>query len=133
MLSPLQKSLISATAGALLYGGWGYYANSGAGAEMAMRTGIVQGSYSFVLTLSMTLLLEWGYAVLGRNRNGAVITLAVVSSLMFTTAYALQYFAGSKAILMTILPGYVVGTIYAAIYLSSVHRSLPSNPSTNAD
>ncbi|MFK7915669.1 MAG: hypothetical protein AB8B93_17260 [Pseudomonadales bacterium] len=130
MLSPIQKSLISATAGALLYGGWGYYANSSAGTEMAMRTGIVQGSYSFVLTLSMTLLLEWGYGLLGRTRNGAIVTLAIVSGLMFSTAYALQYFAGSEAILMTILPGYVVGTIYAATYLGALHRS-PAPTTTN--
>lgn len=130
MASALQKSLLSATAGALVYGGWGYYANSAAGAEMAMRTGVVQGSYSFVLTLSMTLLLEWGYAAMGRTRNGAVTTLVVVSALMFATAYALQYFAGSEAILMTILPGYVVGTIYAAVYLGSLHRK-PSLATTD--
>ena len=89
---------------------------------MALRTGTVQGSYSFALTLSMTLLLEWGYAWLGKTAKGAIVTLTTVSALMFSTAYALQYFAGSQAILMTILPGYVVGTIYAAIYLGSLHR-----------
>lgn len=121
-MSPLLKSLASATAGALIYGSWAYYVNSDAGAEMAARTAAVQGSFSFVLTLSMTLMLEYLYRLLGPGQGAAVITTALVSAFMFATAYTLQWVAGSKEILMTILPGYVIGTVYAGTYAWSLQR-----------
>lgn len=122
-MSPLSKSLLSATAGALIYGSWAYWVNMSDGTEMAITTGVVQGSFSFVLTLSMTLILEYLYRFLGPGTGAVIGTTAAVSAFMFTTAYSLQWAAGSGEILMTILPGYLIGTAYAASYAISLERN----------
>ncbi len=121
-MSALSKSLLSATAGALIYGGWAYWVNMSDGAQMAITTALVQGSFSFVLTLSMTLILEYLYRFLGPGTGAVVGTTAAVSAFMFATAYSLQWLAGSSEILMTILPGYLIGTVYAASYAVSLER-----------
>ena len=121
-MSPLTKSLLSATAGALIYGSWAYWVNMSDGPQMAITTALVQGSFSFVLTLSMTLILEYLYRFLGPGTRAVVYTTTFVSAFMFVTAYSLQWLAGSREILMTILPGYLIGTIYAASYAISLER-----------
>lgn len=122
-MSPLSKSLLSATAGALIYGSWAYWVNMSDSTQMAITTALVQGSFSFVLTLSMTLILEYLYRFLGPGTGAVVGTTAAVSAFMFATAYSLQWLAGSGEILMTILPGYVIGTTYAAFYAVSLERN----------
>jgi hypothetical protein len=121
-MSPLQKSLLSACTGALAYGAWAYWVNMPDGNAMALRTGAVQGSFSFVITLTMTLMLEGLFRAFGRSMMAAAGTLAIVSAFLFCTAYALQWAAGSQAILMTIIPGYLIGTAYGGVYLWSLLR-----------
>lgn len=132
-MSPLLKSLASASAGALIYGSWAYYVNADAGSEMAVRTAAVQGSFSFVLTLSMTLMLEYLYRHLGPGKQAALATTALVSAFMFATAYSLQWAAGSNEILMTILPGYLIGTVYAGTYAWSLLRGSTQVLADDAD
>lgn len=129
-MGALTKSLLSASAGALIYGAWAYWVNMADGESMAIRTGAVQGSFSFVLTLVMTLLLEGLFRLFGQSRRAAVLSLITVSAFLFSTAYSLQWLAGSQAILMTILPGYLIGTGYAAAYLWSLLRSVSTHESS---
>ncbi|MEM8942517.1 MAG: hypothetical protein AAGC91_10200 [Pseudomonadota bacterium] len=116
-------SLGSALAGAVIYGGWAYYVNMGDGAAMAARTSAVQGTFSFCLTLSMSLLLTSLYERFGRTVFAACVSLMATCVFIFCTAYGLQYLAGSHEILMTIAPGFVIGSTYAAIFLITLHRS----------
>ncbi|MEM6485906.1 MAG: hypothetical protein AAF662_13100 [Pseudomonadota bacterium] len=116
-------SLGSALAGAVIYGGWAYYVNMGDGTAMALRTSAVQGTFSFCLTLSMSLLLTSLYERFGRTVFAAFMSLIATCVFIFCTAYGLQYVAGSHEILMTIAPGFVIGSTYAAIFLITLHRS----------
>ena len=117
------QGLASATIGALIYGSWAYYVNMADGAAMALRTSAVQGSFSFCLTLSMSLLLSWLYTRLGHSLPSAIASWLLNGVFIFSTAYGLQYAAGSKAILMTIGPGFLIGSAYAAAFLFSLHKS----------
>ncbi len=124
-MTPLQKSLLSAIAGALAYGTWAYWVNMADGPTMAVRTGVVQGSFSFVITLTMSFMLEGLFRAFGRHFAAAAGALAIVSAFLFCAAYAAQWAAGSQMILMTILPGYLIGTAYGAAYLWSALREQP--------
>ncbi|MEM6301364.1 MAG: hypothetical protein AAF749_06450 [Pseudomonadota bacterium] len=117
------QGLASATIGALIYGSWAYYVNMADGAAMALRTSAVQGSFSFCLTLSMSLLLSWLYTRFGHSLPSAIASWLLNGVFIFSTAYGLQYAAGSKAILMTIGPGFLIGSAYAAAFLFSLHKS----------
>lgn len=89
---------------------------------MALRTSAVQGSFSFFLTLSMSLLLSWLFTRFGHSLASAVASWLLNGVFIFSTAYGLQYAAGSKAILMTIGPGFLIGSAYAAAFLFSLYR-----------
>lgn len=120
-MSPVTRSLVFASLGALAYGSWAYYVNADEG--MGWPTALVQGSFSFVLTMTLTLLIERLFGQLGRNLTGASTTFALASLFMFSTAYALQFLAGAPHILMTILPGWAIGSVYAGAYTTALFRT----------
>ncbi len=126
--SETARSLIAGLAGFLVYGGWAWYVNAAHSAEAGMRAGLLQGTYSLILTFSTTLLMERVYAML-KTRNGAVaLTTAMTSVLLFITAAGIHMIAATPEILMTILPGWVIGTIYTAVYVISLHRLATTTP-----
>lgn len=75
-----------------------------------------QGSYSFVLTLMLALFIEQLHRILGNSGPAKITTLAVSWGGLFSVAYGIQWLVGSPDILLTILPGWLVGCFYAAIY-----------------
>lgn len=104
-------------AGFLVYGSWAAYANFDHGMSIATRSGLVQGTYSLVLTFAMTLVTEWLFGRLCRLPGGMVFTVVIVSGVLFATAYVIHRLVGTPEILMTILPGFVIGSIYTSIYV----------------
>ncbi len=119
--SPLLRSTLAGLAGFVVYGGWAYYANSAHGEMIAMRSGLVQGSYSLALTFLMTLVTEYLFARL----RALWSTTVTVSVILFVSAYTIHMVVGTPEILMTILPGYVIGTVYTAAYVLGLRRALP--------
>ena len=119
--TPLLRSGLAGLAGFAVYGAWAYYANSDHGTMVAMRSGLVQGGYSLLLTFVMTLVTEFMFARLG----SLWLTSATVSVILFLSAYTIHMLVGTPEILMTILPGYVIGTIYTIVYVVGLRRALP--------
>ena len=111
--TPLLRSTLAGLAGFFVYGGWAAFANAEHGSDIAMRSGLVQGSYSLALTFAMTYVTEY---IFGRTR-ALVATTFLVSAILFLSAYSIHWLVGTPEILMTILPGYVVGTIYTVVYI----------------
>jgi hypothetical protein len=120
--SPLARSALAGIAGFLVYGGWAAFANSEHGPAISMRSGFVQGSYSLVLTFAMTMVTEW---LFDRFSHGTTLPasiriaalMAIICSGLFSTAYAIHMLVGTPEILMTILPGFLIGSVYTFIYI----------------
>lgn len=123
----LNKSLITLIA-MLGYGGWAFYSNVPANGDIelqtiAFRAGIIQGGYSGILTLTQMILLQ---AVLKHLNHRLTINFNIIATI--TIASALQYAIiipvhlanDTPNILMTLLPGFVIGTAFSFGYLLSI-------------
>jgi hypothetical protein len=119
-LSPLQRSLMSGVAGFIVYGGWGFWVNMSHGTEMGAMAGLIQGSYSFVLTLSMTIFMEYLMRMLAGVRARQVITVVLVSVGTFVVAYSIQWLNSTPEILLTVTPGFLIGAVYSTVYVAGL-------------
>ena len=123
-LSYLQRSFFSALAGLLGYGVWAYLVNSQHGATTAFKAACVQGSYSFILTFVMTLLIEMLYKLFAwasrLERLTRVGTIVSVCAIIYTTSWWINVLAGTPEIFDTVILGYVVGGIYTIGYVQSL-------------
>ncbi len=102
-----------------MYGSWAYFANMAHGEAVAMRGGLVQGGYSLVLTFVMSLVTEFLYAKIDK----VGVTVAVVSIILFISAFTIHMLVGTPEILMTIAPGWVIGSVYTVAYLLGLRRA----------
>jgi hypothetical protein len=136
-LNYLQRSFLSALAGLLAYGIWGYLVNSPHGAAAAYKAACVQGSYSFMLTFVMTLLIEALYRLFARLSGSVRLirfaSIVSVCSIIYTTSWWVNVFAGTPEIFNTVILGYVVGGIYTVGYVQSLaqHDSQNNLPTIN--
>lgn len=125
-LSATQRSLISATAGFLFYGSWAFWVNHDHGVGMGLRAACVQGSYSFMLTLIMTGLIEGLFTLNNRffaNQKLIIWSTIICScALIFTTSWSINVLAGTPEVLRTVILGYVVGGIYSTTYVYGLAR-----------
>lgn len=126
-LTPLQRSLISAFSGFFFYGSWAVFVNWSHGLMAAIKAGVVQGSYSFVLTLCMTLLLEFVFKLSNRVFNQILLinwtTIIVCCTAVFSISWAVNAAAGTPEILRTVILGYIIGGIYIVGYVYGLARS----------
>ena len=120
--SPLLRSAIAGVAGFVAYGSWAVYANFDHGTAIAVRSGLVQGTYSLILTFLMTSATEWLFSKLAGMAMGAVATTGIVCLLLFASSYGINALVGTPEILMTILPGFIFGSIYTSVYVWGLQR-----------
>ena len=125
-LSPLQRSLISAISAFFFYGGWAVFVNFSHGMMAAMKAGLVQGSYSFILTLCMTMLLELVFKISNRvfSKDHLInwFTIFICCSAVFSISWGVNAAAGTPEILRTVILGYVIGGIYIVLYVHGLAR-----------
>lgn len=119
-LSAVQRSLISAMAGFAFYGSWAIFVNFMHGKDSALKAGLVQGAYSFILTFFMTLLLEAIYSrahALLKSQVLAIATTVLIScSLVFSGSWFVNYLSGTPEIFNTVILGYIFGGLYSIVY-----------------
>lgn len=120
-LKPYQRSLLSAFVGFVFYGAWAYWVNMSHGTVASVKAACVQGSYSFLLTFVMTMLIEFLYrSIFAIFNNGLLIiwlTIALTCCLIFSTSWWVNVFAGTPEILETVILGYLIGGLYTVIYV----------------
>ena len=131
-LSALQRSMVSAVAGFLFYGGWAFLVNSMHGAVAALKASCVQGAYSFVLTFCMTIMLEWLYRVVSRLTDIDFVinwvTIIACCLIIFSTSWWVNAMAGTPEIFNTVILGYVIGAIYSTTYVYGLSRAQAIKP-----
>ena len=92
-----------------------------------LKAGIVQGSYSFILTLCMTLLLEGVLKLNMRLFNKVSVinwaTIIICCGAVFSVSWGINAAAGTPEILRTVILGYIIGGIYSISYVYGLARS----------
>lgn len=119
------RALASALAGFVAYGGWAYFVNVGHGDMVGMRSGLVQGGYSFILTMSSAYLMEFVYRWFRKTLDAVpswIPTLLVTMVILFATAWGINRLAGTPRILLTILPGFLIGSLFSLVYILNLKR-----------
>jgi len=125
----VQRSLISAALGFFFYGGWAYFVNSAYGHWSALKAGCVQGSYSFVLTLCMTLLLEGIFRAMNHYFSSKTVascaTIVMSCAVVFSGSWLVNLIAGTPEILRTVILGYIIGGAYSTFYVYGLAKAEP--------
>ena len=111
------RSLLPAIAGFCAYGGWAYLANMSHGSQAAGTAAVVQGSYSFILTLSTTLVMERLYSAFHGQQQRVLKVIGATCLGLFLTAYGINWLANTPEILATILPGFLIGSAFTILYV----------------
>ena len=116
-----QRSLIPSFSGFLFYGTWAFFVNSMYGKMVALKAGLVQGSYSFLITLFMTLMLEGLHKVLSRYINNRAIvawlTIITCCAVVFSGSWIVNVIAGTPEVFRTVILGYIIGGSFSIIYV----------------
>lgn len=121
----LIRSLGAGIAGFLAYGAWAFWVNMEYGMATGIRAGLVQGTYSLILTFCTTYLMEFLLGRLRSTGHEVILTIVITMGLLFGVAWTINWLARIPEILMTILPGFVIGSVYTVVYVSTVARKIP--------
>jgi hypothetical protein len=127
------RSIASGIAGLIVYGGWAFFVNSEYGTQAGMKAALVQGSYSFVLTLCTTLIMEFLWQALQTVPRPVMATIVITNSFTFITAYSINWIFGTPAILLTILPGFTIGIAFTSVYVISLLKLVPVPKAENLE
>lgn len=109
-----------AVAAFFFWGGWAGWVNSPAGGPAALFAGLVQGAFSFVMTLLMVRSVTWIYNRLGGRRIRSVLPALVTVGASGSLLAATHVLAGTPRIFPTIAAPLTVAfcfCVYIAIHL----------------
>ncbi len=116
------RSLLAATAGFIVYGGWAFFINYDYGLPAALKAGATQGSYSFTLTLSLSFLMEWLFQLSRQPRLQFSLAFITPCLLIYCTSWGVNVLTGTPEILLTILPGATISTLYTLSYTLALFK-----------
>ena len=119
---PAFRVLFPAVAGFLFYGTWAFGANFGHGHVAAIKAACTQGSYSFTITLVLALVIEWLHRVLQRLPHHSWLVGFIACLALYFTSWSVNVVTGTPNILLTILPGAVISTIYTISYIVALNK-----------
>lgn len=113
------RHIAVAALAASCYGGWAYFVNRDVTIPSPLVPTFVQGLYSFVLTLGLSWLVAHLSSRLGNSAVGRGATISLASAWLFVVAYLVQWSVGTAHVAATILPGWLIGSAYAALWAKS--------------
>ncbi|MGB5325149.1 MAG: hypothetical protein WBN40_06980 [Pseudomonadales bacterium] len=133
------KQTLIVLAATLGYGGWAVYSNmpgqlgpSGPAGMMdemsnvAWRAGCIQGGYAGLLTLINLSILEQLFRRLRQRMQGlpaAAYTLLASTIAQYSIIIPVHLLNGTPNILLTLLPGLVISTLFSGTYLRALARN----------
>ena len=109
--------------GLIFYGGWAYWVNRDYGQMIALKAAITQGGYSFTITLVSTVIVEWLFKVLYWLPYHSFGVGLIACVLLYITSWSINAVAGTPDILLTILPGTTIGTLFIILYIITSNKS----------
>jgi hypothetical protein len=121
--TPLFRSICAALAALLVYGSWAAWANRMHGAEMMMRASATQGFFSAVVTLTMTAFLEALYTGAAPRMQRLIRSVVSTIALLVVLSTGIHWLVGTEEILITVLPGWIFGSLYAVVYALGLSRA----------
>lgn len=107
---------LAALAAFIGYGAWAFYANHSYPFAISLKAAMTQGSYSFMLTLTLSWGMEWLHQTLGANMGRLPLTVILTCLFLYATSWGINALLGTPEIFLTILPGAIIGTIYTFSY-----------------
>ncbi len=116
------RSLLSALIGALAYGAWGFAANYMHSADAALMVAGVQGTFSFVITLILTGVMEFLYKKLSYFKYAEIITIVTTCLILYISSYTINYLAETPNIILTILPGAIASSVFVWGYIYTLKK-----------
>jgi hypothetical protein len=121
--TPRGRSLGAAAAGVLLNGTWAFAANIDLGVRASLRAGAAQACSSFVLTLTLSLLMEALFRVPASATAGAA--LAAVGAFCGSAALtvATHALAGTPQLARTVVPVLTVAAVFTSAYSLNLWRA----------
>ncbi|MFT6388239.1 MAG: hypothetical protein ACJAUP_001617 [Cellvibrionaceae bacterium] len=111
------RILVPPLAGLLFYGGWAFLINAEFGPSVAFRAAATQGGYSFTITLLLALMIEWLFTSFKALPGRQWWAGSIACILLYSTSWGVNAITGTPNILLTILPGAAVSTVYTVIYV----------------
>lgn len=122
-----KKALITLVA-VIGYSSWALYSNWPAdgdahGQMIAIRAACIQGFYSGFLTLITVIALEAIFLRLNKKlscRSNMIVTVAITAIMQYSIIVPVHIFNQTPNILITLLPGFIIGTIFSMVFLMSV-------------
>lgn len=126
---PAVRLLLPPIAGFFFYGGWAYLANFGHSSTAAFKAFFTQGSYSFVITLTLALAIEGMFRWMKKIAYRACWVTLIACLMLYSSSWTVNYIAGTPNIILTILPGAIVSTVYTILYVWTLNKvsRLPSS------
>ena len=125
-LQPQQWAILSAVAGFIFYGLWAYWVNRDHGLLLAVKAACTQGTYSFILTFVMTVLIEAIYRHFLKLFDNYLLiiwlTIVLTCALIFSASWLVHFLAGTPEIFKTVALGYFFGGLYSIIYVYSLAK-----------
>jgi hypothetical protein len=118
------RGLALAVAAGCMYGAWAFWANVGHGTAAGWRAAGTQFAVSFVVTLTITTLMEQVHARLSSRlaRVGGALAASVGATVTFTLA--LHWASGTPEIVATVVPVLMLGSLYCIAYVVNLEREL---------
>lgn len=115
-------TLLTALAAAFGYGGWAVYANHEYGLHVSIMAGIVQGTYAFFSTFSITHVAHKVYLKYHCKIRGIIAGFLMSFIIMLAIPLTVHSILGTPNLWKTITPGLIWGSIYLAGFLIFTER-----------
>ncbi|WP_411993156.1 hypothetical protein [Agarivorans sp. DSG3-1] len=120
-LSPWQIALLAA----LVYGAWAAFVNSEHGNGVALKAGLVQGSYAFVSTWLISFIAKWMLLRWGFSQTVRWSAMSVSWLVMLAIPVVLHTWQKTPDLVEAILPGLAIGSLYLWSYCQQLQAPKP--------
>ncbi|GDY26989.1 hypothetical protein AHAT_28790 [Agarivorans sp. Toyoura001] len=120
-LSPWQIALLAA----LVYGAWAAFVNSEHGNGVAIKAGLVQGSYAFVSTWLISFIAKWMLLRWGFSQTVRWSAMSVSWLVMLAIPVVLHTWQNTPDLVEAILPGLAIGSLYLWSYCQQLQAPKP--------
>ena len=112
-----KNKILTALAAALAYGGWAVFANYEHGLDIAVPSGLIQGIYAFLSTLTITIVAQKVFVKYNCGIRGVLTGFSLSFVVMLAFPFVVHRLNGTPDIWETILPGLIWGSIYLLGFL----------------